>query len=493
MTDRTPLYPGRVKMTPVSGQANIYDMERADQPTQEGTPLNKATLLSDASAAALGLAGDDPTVDEAWAALMPGGVGDIRITTRADLGDNWLLCNGDRVSAAEYPELAEILSSRLKTQWFQAKDIWSGNQYRFRINCITYANGYWVAGGLLYDSAGMSSSSSYKYQGAIAYATSPDGDWTIKPIFGGDTSDTIGITCITYTNGYWVVGGGRQIGSNYYARINYATDLTGTWSGKDLWSNTTSCNRINCVTYANGYWVVGGCYMTTNKCYARIAYSTSISGAWTTKDLDDDTDSSPEIYCVTYADGYWVAGGTRTFYGQIYNTTDLAGTWGSKSLWSNTQYGGSCVRSITYVNGLWVAAGDKNSGGAYSFYGVVAYSTSFTGTWTTIMPMGSGYSSIYSITYADGKWVVGGSTGANVAARIAYTTDLAGDWTTKDLWGNGTTKYNCIYGIAYADGRWVAAGQSYDGTTYSGRISYSTDDGVLPLISIDDAYAYIRG
>ena len=34
MKDRIPLYPGRVKMTPVSGQANIYDMERADQPTQ---------------------------------------------------------------------------------------------------------------------------------------------------------------------------------------------------------------------------------------------------------------------------------------------------------------------------------------------------------------------------------------------------------------------------------------------------------------------------
>lgn len=70
MKDRIPLHPGRVKMTPVSGQANIYDIERADQPTQEGTPLNKATLLSDATAAALGLAGDDPTVDEALKNLL---------------------------------------------------------------------------------------------------------------------------------------------------------------------------------------------------------------------------------------------------------------------------------------------------------------------------------------------------------------------------------------------------------------------------------------
>lgn len=54
MQDRVPLYPGRVTLTPVAGQANTYDMARADQPTQEGTPLNKATLLKDATAAKFG-------------------------------------------------------------------------------------------------------------------------------------------------------------------------------------------------------------------------------------------------------------------------------------------------------------------------------------------------------------------------------------------------------------------------------------------------------
>lgn len=42
--DRVPLYPGRVKLTPVSGQENTYDMVRADSPTQVGTPINKALL-----------------------------------------------------------------------------------------------------------------------------------------------------------------------------------------------------------------------------------------------------------------------------------------------------------------------------------------------------------------------------------------------------------------------------------------------------------------
>lgn len=58
MKDRIPLYPGRVKLTPVAGQENTYDMVRADQPTQEGDPLNKGTLLSDQVAELFGLSTD---------------------------------------------------------------------------------------------------------------------------------------------------------------------------------------------------------------------------------------------------------------------------------------------------------------------------------------------------------------------------------------------------------------------------------------------------
>lgn len=63
MEDRVSLYPGRVTLTPVSGQENTYDMVRADQPTQDGTPLNKASLLKDTTAALYGL-GTDAVPDE---------------------------------------------------------------------------------------------------------------------------------------------------------------------------------------------------------------------------------------------------------------------------------------------------------------------------------------------------------------------------------------------------------------------------------------------
>ena len=68
MQDRVPLYPGRVKLTPVSGQENTYDMVRADEPTQEGTPLNKSTLLKDATASLFGL-GTDAVPDDVLALL----------------------------------------------------------------------------------------------------------------------------------------------------------------------------------------------------------------------------------------------------------------------------------------------------------------------------------------------------------------------------------------------------------------------------------------
>ena len=41
-TDRVPTYPGRVRLTPVAGQTNVYDLTREDDPVVAGTPLNAA-------------------------------------------------------------------------------------------------------------------------------------------------------------------------------------------------------------------------------------------------------------------------------------------------------------------------------------------------------------------------------------------------------------------------------------------------------------------
>lgn len=70
MKDRVSLYPGRVKLAPVPGQENTYDMVRADSPTQEGTPLNKDSLLKDATASLYGLP-NTAVPDDVLALLYP--------------------------------------------------------------------------------------------------------------------------------------------------------------------------------------------------------------------------------------------------------------------------------------------------------------------------------------------------------------------------------------------------------------------------------------
>ena len=68
MQNREPTYPGRITLTPVAGLANTYDMDRADQPLQPGTPLTKDTFLKDSTSALFGL-GTDAVPDDVLAEL----------------------------------------------------------------------------------------------------------------------------------------------------------------------------------------------------------------------------------------------------------------------------------------------------------------------------------------------------------------------------------------------------------------------------------------
>lgn len=66
MKDRIPQYPGRAKMTLPDGSFKYITLERADEAVEQGTPLNKSTLLTDETATALGLdPSSNPTVNDA--------------------------------------------------------------------------------------------------------------------------------------------------------------------------------------------------------------------------------------------------------------------------------------------------------------------------------------------------------------------------------------------------------------------------------------------
>lgn len=69
MLDRISLHPNRWKLTPVENSENLFDFERADEPTQIGTVLCRDTLLSAETQIGLNL-GDEATVNDAFARLI---------------------------------------------------------------------------------------------------------------------------------------------------------------------------------------------------------------------------------------------------------------------------------------------------------------------------------------------------------------------------------------------------------------------------------------
>lgn len=85
MKDRIVEFPHRYKLVPAGG--DFVDLLPAPGfVTQEGTPLNRETLLSGGTAAALGLTQDDPTVDGALMALCAAQAGGVRLAWGSYVG-----------------------------------------------------------------------------------------------------------------------------------------------------------------------------------------------------------------------------------------------------------------------------------------------------------------------------------------------------------------------------------------------------------------------
>ena len=358
-------------------------------------------------------------------------------------------------------------------------DLWNGTSTLCEINCITYANGYWVVGGRYFDGT-----TSYA---RIAYTNDLNGSWTVQDVWADTKNNTnsSSIHCITYANGYWVVGGqwyGTWNGYTYYtARIAYSTSLTSTWTVKNFAGNNASRCCVYCVTYADGYWLAGTGEngLTLGAVYR--CENTKPSGSWTTlmQWMGDDYGSTL-INCITYANGYWVVGGSYSMGGycspKVSYTTSLANTWTLKDVRSSI--GTSSMRmitGITYSNGYWVVCGEYNDR-AY-----IAYSTSLGGTWTArdiFYELNSLDRGVFmGIVYANSKWVLSGQYYSNsdkkYYARIAHTDTLSGTWTMQDLW-SGTDK-NILTCVAFGNEHFMTAGRYFDGTTYYGRIAYTDD------------------
>lgn len=131
------------------GTLDHYEyLKREDAPTVEGTPLNKANLLSDETAAKIwknaSTRPEDPTVSEALAELQKGTarIGDILMAARSKPSDAWLLCNGQTIAKSSYPQLFELLRTSAGPTPWTTQNAAGVDRETFEIK---YTNGKWFA------------------------------------------------------------------------------------------------------------------------------------------------------------------------------------------------------------------------------------------------------------------------------------------------------------------------------------------------------------
>ena len=132
-----------------AGQLLRYEyMKREDAPTVEGTPLNKANLLSDATAAKIWRGATkpaDPTVNDALSKLTEGTarVGDIDLSARQAPSSAWLPCDGRYISQADYPELFNVLRVSASQGNWDTQVVDMNSEPDGQGDIISYANGVW--------------------------------------------------------------------------------------------------------------------------------------------------------------------------------------------------------------------------------------------------------------------------------------------------------------------------------------------------------------
>lgn len=448
----------------------------------------KAETLTPETKTLLGLGADD-TPDKAFkkAAADMSRVGDVVTTTRVDLGDNWLLANGDEVSAHDYSEL-ELLFPAIDADWsFKARDT-STSKTCTGANYVIHADGYWLTGWGKYDGSDLTVK--------IAYTTDPTGEWTTKTIFTG--SAALYVDCITYANGYWVIG--CRYATSIVA-ILYATDLSGEWTMKTVYSSSGGFDDRICLTYANGYWAIGGAfYNGSGTYYSEIAYTTDLTGTWTVKHMWTGTNAKTRISGIAFANGYWVVCGIQytssKYYALIACAADLSGVWTTKELWNgSTVY--ETVECITYTNGYWVVGCGTyiNKSGVAQ----IAYATNPVSDWVIKDIWGAtnaAWEAIYDITYSNGYWMACGrySDGTGMYyAQIAYAPDLTGDWVTKSVSSGSSDSDLHATNVICVDGLWVGSIQMDEGgTCYPAVFWRNWNTFFLPTITHDNAYTYIK-
>lgn len=260
----------------VDGTLDRYEyMKREDEPTIEGTPLNKANLLSDVTENKIWNNKEkptDPTVNDALYELSKGTarIGDISMTARGDRSASWLPCDGRAISNVAYPDLYNVLRT----------DVDAGDWDEIEVTgmigthpSISYANGHWF----------IVAKSGNNY--SLKVATSDNLEtFTVANISNvGSTQKTVvGCSKVRYYDGkyvfaYYTTGGSHEV------CVIYATSPNGPWT---VAANESMGPLGSYISWTPGEVLIySGIYYVMHPRYSKVQrqkyiWASDLSGTW---------------------------------------------------------------------------------------------------------------------------------------------------------------------------------------------------------------------
>lgn len=447
MKDRVPGKPGRVELRYDDGTKVQVTMTRADEPAEEGTPLCKATLLPDDVCDALGVDRTESTpADALMSDAVSEKVGDIRISRRNDLGDEYLLCNGQSIAIDSYPVLHEKSVFQLFRQDNKGvKDT------------ITYANGYFAA----------------QQDSFVSYTLDLDQSWNQVRISGIDISLTIGLV---FFKNLWVSI--NRVGSDGY--VSYTSELDKSWTNKRITSgyvpDSVDCSDKLVVAVSCKQETVSGETVFTSY----ITYAEDPAGTWHASTLVAQN-VGIRVEKIRYINGVWVALGftQNTAYPYIFYAADPAGAWSRKQIYN--EY--AIPTDIEFANGIWCIVARMQNGSI-----IILYANDLNGIWEAQKGVVDRFNPT-KIRYMQSRWIITGQKPTSGScAGVLLADDCKGSWCFLRLsQDKGTAN-----GIATDGGKIAICGYTIEnGTVYISSCTFVTP--VVPTIAVSDAYAYIRG
>lgn len=342
-----------------NGTLQRYEyMKLEDEPSETGTPLNKATLLSDETVKKVWPNQDtrpeDPTVNQALAKLAEptAKIGDIMFTTQ-NPGENWLVCNGQKVKKEDHPELYGVLRGNPEELTWDQKytyiypdnslenidiaqsenticivalgisKIWISDNYGMTfqeksaaqtLRKIAYGNGFWCA---------------------LTYS----GD---KVLYKKDINEAWNEWNAPYEN-FKIL---RFINNEFVLINQYGKIITFDEPGKTYLEYEFNSITIEDIDYD------GSNYAIFNGAHTEYYYSKNLNGPWTAgaTGIEGDGTSRPIVGKAFAHNGTWVvsATDTYTYTGYLARTENIA-----NPTWITSKYTDKVYWPCGYHDGRW--------------------------------------------------------------------------------------------------------------------------------------------